>query len=115
MPGGTVSRSWIGIAVAGGTLPAALAYEPADQVRYVPVAPLHALVAGLADALLRGGDLKEAVAAVGEVLPAVENGVTSVRCLNRLRLIRTAAASAPWADDSCARFDTGASEVSRVS
>ena len=41
--------------------------------------------AGLADALLRQGARQDAVAAAMDVLPALEGGVTSMRCLNRLR------------------------------
>ena len=47
--------------------------------------------AGLADALLKQGARQDAVAAATEVLPAIEGGVTSIRCLNRLRLVRQAA------------------------
>ena len=61
---------------------------------------------GLADALLKQGARQEAVTAAMDVLPALEGGVTSMRCLNRLRLVRQAAASAPDAEEFCARFDT---------
>jgi hypothetical protein len=40
-----------------------------------------------------------------DVLPALETGVTSMRCLNRLRLIRQAAATTPSAEEFCNRFD----------
>ena len=46
--------------------------------------------AGLADALLKQGARQDAVAAAAEVLPALEGGVTSMRCLNRLRTVRQA-------------------------
>jgi hypothetical protein len=39
-----------------------------------------------------------------DVLPALETGVTSIRCLNRLRLIRQAAATTPGAEEFCNRF-----------
>jgi hypothetical protein len=41
-----------------------------------------------------------------DVLPALEDGVTSIRCLNRLRLVRQAAAGTPGAEEFCAGFDT---------
>jgi hypothetical protein len=62
--------------------------------------------AGLADALLKQGARHDAVTAAMGVLPALEDGVTSIRCLNRLRLVRQAAASMPDAQEFCARFDT---------
>jgi Helix-turn-helix len=62
--------------------------------------------AGLADALLRQGARQDAVAAAMDVLPAFENGVTSIRCLNRLRLIRQAVGTTPGAQEFCGRFDT---------
>jgi hypothetical protein len=62
--------------------------------------------AGLADALLKQGARQDAITAATDVLPALEDGVTSIRCLNRLRLIRQAVASAPGAEEFCARFDT---------
>jgi hypothetical protein len=40
-----------------------------------------------------------------DVLLALEGGVTSVRCLNRLRPIRQAAVSIPGAEEFCARLD----------
>jgi transcriptional regulator with XRE-family HTH domain len=61
--------------------------------------------AGLADALLKQGARQDAIAAATAVLPALEDGVTSVRCLNRLHLIRQAAASTPGAEEFCGRFD----------
>ena len=61
--------------------------------------------AGLADALLKQGARQDAVTAAMDVLPALEDGVTSMRCLNRLRLVRQAAASTPGAEEFCARFD----------
>jgi transcriptional regulator with XRE-family HTH domain len=61
--------------------------------------------AGLADALLRQGARQDAVTAAMDVIPALEAGVTSMRCLNRLRLVRQAAASTPGAEEFCARFD----------
>jgi hypothetical protein len=61
--------------------------------------------AGLADALLKQGARQDAIAAAMDVLPALEDRVTSMRCLNQLRLVRQAAASTPGAEEFCARFD----------
>jgi transcriptional regulator with XRE-family HTH domain len=61
--------------------------------------------AGLADALLKQGARREAVAAAMEVLPALEGSVTSVRCLNGLRLVRQAAGNTAGAQEFCDRFD----------
>jgi len=61
--------------------------------------------AGLADALLKQGARQDAVAAAMEVLPALEGGVTSMRCLNRLRLVRQAAGNTAGAQEFCDRFD----------
>jgi transcriptional regulator with XRE-family HTH domain len=61
--------------------------------------------AGLADALLRQGADREAVATATDVLAALESGVTSVRCLNRLRLIRRAVDNIAWAQEFRERFD----------
>ena len=61
--------------------------------------------AGLADALLKQGARQDAVAAAMEVLPALEGGVTSMRCLNRLRLVRHAAGNSAGTQEFCDRFD----------
>ena len=61
--------------------------------------------AGLADALLRQGARQDAVAVAAEVLPVLEGGVTSMRCLNRLRIIRQAAADSAGTQEFCERFD----------
>jgi transcriptional regulator with XRE-family HTH domain len=63
--------------------------------------------AGLADALLNQGanHRQDALAAAMEVLPALEGGVTSVRCLNRLRTVRQSAGNTPGAQEFCERFD----------
>jgi transcriptional regulator with XRE-family HTH domain len=61
--------------------------------------------AGLADALLKQGARREAVTAALDVLPALEGGVTSIRCLNRLRLVRLAAGTTTGAEEFCERFD----------
>ena len=61
--------------------------------------------AGLADALLKQGARQDAIAAAMDVLPALEGGVTSMRCLNRLRLIRQAAGNIAGAREFCERFD----------
>ena len=61
--------------------------------------------AGLADALLKQGARQDAIGAATDVLPALEDAVTSMRCLNRLRLVRQAAETTPGAEEFCARFD----------
>jgi hypothetical protein len=61
--------------------------------------------AGLADALLKQGARLDAVAAAAEVLPLLEGGVTSMRCLNRLRIVRQAARNTAGALEFCERFD----------
>ena len=61
--------------------------------------------AGLADALLKQGARQDAVAAAAEVLTALEAGVTSMRCLIRLRIIRQAARDTAGAQEFCERFD----------
>jgi Helix-turn-helix domain len=61
--------------------------------------------ADLADALLKQGARQDAVAAATEVLTALEGGVTSMRCLNRLRIIRQAAQNTTSAQEFCERFD----------
>ena len=61
--------------------------------------------AGLANVLLRQGACQDAVTAAEDALLALEGGVTSIRCLNRLRLVRRAAGNAARADEFCERFD----------
>jgi len=61
--------------------------------------------AGLADALLRQGAHRDAIAAAMDVLPAIEGGVTSMRCLGRLRLVRQAAGTTAQEREFCDRFD----------
>ncbi len=61
--------------------------------------------AGLADALLKQGARQDAVVAAAEVLPALEGGVTSMRCLDRLRIVRQAAGNTAGAQEFCERFD----------
>jgi hypothetical protein len=60
---------------------------------------------GLANVLLRQGACQDAVTAAEHALLALEGGVTSIRCLNRLRVVRRAAGNAAGADDFCERFD----------
>lgn len=62
--------------------------------------------AGLAGALLKLGSCQDAVAAAMDVLAALENGLTSMRCLDRLTLVRQAAGAIPGAEGFCTRFDT---------
>ena len=61
--------------------------------------------AGLADALLKQGARQDAVAAAAQVLPALEGGVTSMRCLDRLRIVRQVAGNTAGAQEFCERFD----------
>jgi transcriptional regulator with XRE-family HTH domain len=61
--------------------------------------------AGLADALLKQGARHEAVVAALNVLPALEGGIRSMRCLNRLRLVRQASGNIAEAKEFCDRFD----------
>jgi DNA-binding XRE family transcriptional regulator len=61
--------------------------------------------AGLADALLRQGARQDAVTAAMDALLGIEAGVTSIRCLNRLRLVRAAAGTTVGAEEFCSRFD----------
>jgi hypothetical protein len=61
--------------------------------------------AGLADALLKQGARQDAVAAAMDVLHALEDGVTSMRCLNRLGIVRKAAGNTTGAQEFCERFD----------
>ena len=46
--------------------------------------------------------------------PHSKHGVTSMRCLNRLRLVRQAAGSTPGAEEFCARFDAVERTLSRL-
>lgn len=61
--------------------------------------------AGLADALLKQGSRQDAIAAAMDVLPELEGGVTSMRCLTRLRIVRQAAGNTAGAREFCERFD----------
>lgn len=61
--------------------------------------------AGLAHALLVQGACQDAVAAAMDVVPSLEDGMTSMRCLNRLRLVRQAAGNITGAQEFCERFD----------
>jgi DNA-binding XRE family transcriptional regulator len=61
--------------------------------------------AGLADALLMQGARQEAIATAIDVLLAIESEVTSMRCLNRLRLIRKAAGNTAGGQEFRERFD----------
>lgn len=61
--------------------------------------------AGLADALLNQGARQGAITAAMDVVLALEDGVTSMRCLDQLRHVRQAAASTPGAEEFRARFD----------
>jgi hypothetical protein len=62
--------------------------------------------AGLAGPVLTQGALQEAVATATDVLPAIEGGVASMRCLHRLRVIRGVAGNIDSAQEFRERFDT---------
>jgi hypothetical protein len=98
---GVEARGWLNL---GDPARSALLYR---QVLASGLSPRNraSYGAGLADALLKQGARQEAVTAAMDVLPAIEGGVTSMRCLNRLRLVRQAASGAPGAGEFCARFD----------
>ena len=99
---GVEARGWLNLGDPGRS---ALLYR---QVLASGLSPRNraSYGAGLADALLKQGARQDAITAATDVLPALEDGVTSMRCLNRLRLVRQAAASTPGAEEFCARFDT---------
>jgi transcriptional regulator with XRE-family HTH domain len=65
----------------------------------------------LADSLLRQGALKEAITAGVAVLPALVNGVTSIRTIRALDPVRRAAEKA-GAEEFCEHFDTAERELS---
>ena len=69
--------------------------------------------AGLAAALLRQSAPRDAVTTAMDVLAGLESGVTSVRCLNRLRLIRRAAGNITWAQEFRERFDAAEQALAR--
>jgi hypothetical protein len=99
---GVEARGWLNLGDPGRS---ALLYR---QVLASGLSPRNraSYGAGLADALLKQGARQDAVTAAMDVLPAIESGVTSMRCLNRLRLVRQAAATTPGAEEFCARFDS---------
>jgi transcriptional regulator with XRE-family HTH domain len=99
---GVEARGWLNL---GDPALSALLYR---QVLTSGLSPRNraSYGAGLADALLKQGARHDAITAATDVLPALEDGVTSIRCLNRLRLIRQAATGIPGAEEFCARFDT---------
>jgi transcriptional regulator with XRE-family HTH domain len=99
---GVEARGWLNLGDPGRS---ALLYR---QVLASGLSPRNraSYGAGLADALLKQGARQDAITAATDVLPAFEDGVTSMRCLNRLRLIRQAATGIPGAEEFCARFDT---------
>jgi transcriptional regulator with XRE-family HTH domain len=98
---GVEARGWLNL---GDPARSALLYR---QVLASGLSPRNraSYGAGLADALLKQGARQDAVTVATDVLAALEGGVTSVRCLNRLRLVRQAAAGTPGAEEFCARFD----------
>jgi transcriptional regulator with XRE-family HTH domain len=98
---GVEARGWLNL---GDPARSALLYR---QVLASGLSPRNraSYGAGLADALLKQGARQDAVTVATDVLAALEGGVTSVRCLNRLRLVRQAAVGVPGAEEFCARFD----------
>jgi hypothetical protein len=105
---GTEARGWLNLGDPGRSAllhrqVLASALSPRNRASYG---------AGLAAALLKQGARQDAITAAADVLPALEDGVTSVRCLARLRSIRQVAANIPGADEFCTRFD--AIEQTRV-
>jgi transcriptional regulator with XRE-family HTH domain len=98
---GVEARGWLNL---GDPVRSAALYR---QVLASDLSPRNRVSygAGLADALLRQGACQDAVTAAMDVMPALEAGVTSMRCLNRLRLVRQASASVPGGEEFCARFD----------
>jgi hypothetical protein len=98
---GVEARGWLNLGDPGRS---ALLYR---QVLASKLSPRNRVSygAGLADALLKQDARQDAITVAMDVLPALEDGVTSIRCLNRLRLVRQAAASTPGAKEFCARFD----------
>jgi len=98
---GVEARGWLNL---GDPSRSALLYR---QVLGSELSPRNrtSYGAGLADALLKQGARQDAVTAAMDVLPALEGGVTSMRCLNRLRLVRQAAGSMTEAKAFCDRFD----------
>jgi hypothetical protein len=83
---------------------AALLYQ---QVLAAGLSPRSRAVygAGLAVALLKHGAPGDAVAAAAEVLPALEAGIVSSRCLEQLRLVRQGTGTIPAAEGFRERFD----------
>jgi transcriptional regulator with XRE-family HTH domain len=98
---GVEARGWLNL---GDPARSALLYR---QVLASGLSPRNraSYGAGLADALLKQGARQDAVTAATDVVAALEGGVTSARCLNRLRLVRQAAAGIPGAEEFCCRFD----------
>jgi transcriptional regulator with XRE-family HTH domain len=98
---GVEARGWLNL---GDPARSALLYR---QVLASGLSPRNraSYGAGLADALLKQGARQDAVTAATDVVAALEGGVTSARCLNRLRLVRQAAAGIPGAEEFCTRFD----------
>jgi DNA-binding XRE family transcriptional regulator len=98
---GTEARGWLDLGDAARSVPLyrqvlAAGLSPRDRAGYG---------ADLADALLKHGAPDDAVATAMDVLPAVEGGVSSMRCLNRLRMVRRAAENTTGAQEFCDRFD----------
>src|SRR5260370_1126605 len=80
---GVEARGWLNLGDAGRS---AVLYRKVLASRVSP-RNRASYGAGLADALLKQGARQEAVVAAMDVLPALAEGGTSVRCLTRLRLV----------------------------
>ncbi len=98
---GVEARGWLNLGDPGRS---ALLYR---QVLASDLSPRNRVSygAGLADALLKQGARQDAITAAMDVLPALEDGMTSMRCLNRLRLVRQATGNITEAKEFCDRFD----------
>jgi DNA-binding XRE family transcriptional regulator len=98
---GTEANGWLDL---GETHHAARLYQ---QVLAGELSPCRraSYGTGLAHALLTQGAGDGAVAAAAGVLATIEAGMTSMRCLNRLRPVRIAAGTTPSAQQFRDRFD----------
>jgi hypothetical protein len=98
---GTEARGWLNLGDPGRST---LLHR---HVLASALSPRHRAVygAGLAAALLKQGSRHDAIAAAADILPVLEEGLTSRRCLTRLRSIRSVATDIPGADEFCVRFD----------
>jgi transcriptional regulator with XRE-family HTH domain len=98
---GAEARGWLNL---GDPARSALLYQQALASELSP-RNRASYGAELADALLRQGARQAAVTAAMDVLPALEGGVKSMRCLNQLRLVRQVAGSTGESKEFRDRFD----------